>query len=85
MWCGSSGRHGADTLQALEFNLCHHPLGSKVRKADRLLEPSSGLPEQQQPAETIQDKGDPLCIPQQEGSSCKESSEWRVVHAHGRK
>lgn len=68
--------------------LCHHFLGErsgKLRKGDRLLEPSSGLPEQQQPEETIQDRGDPLFIPQQEGSSCKERSEWRVVRAHGRK
>lgn len=38
---------------------------------------------QEQPPEIMQDQGNPMSILQQEGSSCKERSEWRVVHAWG--
>ena len=45
---------------------------------------SSLRQKQEQPPEKTQDQGDPVSSPRQaEGSSLKERSEWRQVHAWG--
>lgn len=38
---------------------------------------------QKQPPEIMQDQGNPMSIPWQGGSSCRERSKWSIVYAWG--